>query len=137
MGNNEIATQDDVHTDISVLPPRQPMQATARQVLMDHAELASMAYEFATKLVCTKMVPVRFRNAPEEATAAILYGAELGLGPIAALQNIFEVHGSPGIYARTAQALWEAKGFRFKTMESNNGVATVHGMKPDTVADWD
>lgn len=133
MGNNEIATQDEFHTDLSVLPP-QPSQQTqtaiARQVLRDHAELSDMAWQFANKLVGTKMVPVRFRAQPEEATAAILYGAELGLGPISALQNIFEVHGSPGIYARTAQALLEAKGFQFRTVESTNEIATVHGWKP-------
>jgi hypothetical protein len=137
MSSNEIAHVEDHTTDLSVFPPRQPVQAIARQVLMEHAELASMAYDFATKLVGTKMVPLRFRNQPEEATAAILYGAELGLGPISALQNIFEVHGSPGIYARTAQALLEAKGFRFKTLEDTNEAVTVAGMKPDTVAPWD
>lgn len=134
MGTNEIAIQDEHCTDLSLLPPAQPSQQTqtaiARQVLRDHAELSQMAWEFATKLCSTKMVPVRYRNAPEEGTAAILYGAELGLGPISALQNIFEVHGSPGIYARTAQALLEAKGFQFRTIESDNEVATIHGWKP-------
>jgi hypothetical protein len=138
MSSNEIAHVEDHTTDLSVFPPRQPVQAIARQVLMEHAELASMAYDFATKLVGTKMVPLRFRNQPEEATAAILYGAELGLGPISALQNIFEVHGSPGIYARTAQALLEAKGFRFKTLEDTADACAVAGAKPDTVVhDWD
>jgi hypothetical protein len=89
-----------------------------------------MAWDFATKLCPTKMVPVRFRGQPEEATAAILYGAELGIGPISALQNIFEVHGSPGIYARTAQALLEGKGFQFRTVETSNEVAEVYGWKP-------
>jgi hypothetical protein len=134
MANNEIATRDDMHTDLSVLPPAPPSQQTrtavARQVLRDHAELSEMAWQFANKLVGTKMVPDRFRNQPEEATAAILYGAELGMGPISALQNIFEVKGSPGIYARTAQALLEAKGFQFKTVETTNEVATVRGWKP-------
>src|SRR5438270_236305 len=116
MSSNQIAVQDNHGGEMTVLPPRLPAQAVARQVLMDHAELSDMAYQFAVKLCKTKMVPERFRQKPEEATAAILYGAEIGLGPIAALQNIFEVKGSPGIYARTAQALLEAKGFQFETV---------------------
>lgn len=130
MSNNELAHADDTRTNLEVMPPARPVMATARQVLMEHAELADMAYQFATKLVGTKMVPVRYRNQPEEATAAILYGAELGIGPISALQNIFEVHGSPAIYARTAQALLEAKGFQFKTAETTNFAAVVQGWKP-------
>jgi len=130
VSRNAIARTDDTKTSLEVLPPARPAMSTARQVLMEHAEMANMAYDFATKLVCTKLVPVRYRSQPEEATAAILYGAELGMGPIAALQNIFDVHGSPGIYARTAQALLEVKGFQFKTLESSNTVGTVAGWKP-------
>lgn len=141
MSSNAIARTDDARASLEVLPPARPAMSTARQVLMEHAEIANMAYEFAAKLVVTRMVPARYRNQPEEATAAILYGAELGLGPIAALQNIFDVHGSPGIYARTAQALLEAKGFRFKTLENTDQVATVAGIHPNTalgdVFSWD
>lgn len=104
---------------------------------MEHAELTDMAYQFARKLVGRQIVPLSLRGNAEEMTAVILYGAEIGLSPIAALQNVFAVHGTPGIYARTAQALLEAKGFRFKTMEDTDTACTVHGMRPGTVADWD
>lgn len=141
MNSNEIATTEEARTRLEVFPPaplsQQSRTSVARQVLRDHAELSEMAWQFATKLVGTRMVPLRFRNQAEEATAAILYGAELGLGPIASLQNIFDVHGSPGIYARTAQALLEAKGFRFRTITDTNQVAVVAGMRPETVAPWD
>lgn len=132
MSNNAIAKVEQEHTDLSVLPPRQPVQATARQILRDHAELASMAYEFADKLVSTKMVPVRYRGQAQEATAAILYGAEIGLGPIQALQNVFEVHGTPAIYARTMQALLEAKGFEFRTVEDTIPAVEVYGWRPES-----
>lgn len=130
MSSNAIARTDDTGTSLEVLPPARPAMSTARQVLMEHAEMANMAYDFATKLVGTRMVPARYRNQAEEATAAILYGAELGLGPIAALQNIFDVHGSPAIYARTAQALLEAKGYQFKTLEDTDTACAVAGWKP-------
>lgn len=130
MSSNALARTDDTSTRLEVLPPARPAMSTARQVLMEHAEMANMAYDFATKLVGTRMVPARYRGQAEEATAAILYGAELGMGPIAALQNIFDVHGSPGIYARTAQALLEAKGYQFKTLEDTDEAVTVAGWKP-------
>lgn len=137
MSTNEIAQRNDVaHHEadtggnLNILPPRQPVNAIARQTLLDHAELADMAYQFAEKLVGTEMVPTRFRNKPEEATAAILFGAELGMPPISALQNIFAVHGTPGIYARTAQALLETKGYSFRTVENTIDSATIYGWKP-------
>lgn len=137
MSSNAIARTDDTRASLEVLPPARPVMSTARQVLMEHAELAVMAYEFCDKVCRTSMVPDRFRNKPEEATAAVLYGAELGISPIAALQNIFAVHGTPSIYARTAQALLEGKGFQFKTVENTNTTATVHGWKPGRNPDAD
>ncbi|MDP7706830.1 hypothetical protein [Mycobacterium sp. TY815] len=137
MSSNAIARPDDTSTGLEVLPPARPAMSTARQVLMEHAELTDMAYQFARKLVGRQIVPLSLRGNAEEMTAVILYGAEIGLSPIAALQNVFAVHGTPGIYARTAQALLEAKGFRFKTMEDTDAACTVHGMRPGTVADWD
>ena len=45
------------------------------------------------KMVCkTDMSPKAYRNKPEEATVAIIYGMEMGLPAMASLQNIAVVN---------------------------------------------
>lgn len=98
--------------------------------LQQQAEAMGAAYQVAERLANTQMVPAVYRGKPDDATAAILYGAELGLQPLQALQQIFVVHGTPAIYARTMVALLKDKGFTFETVESTNTSVTVRGESP-------
>lgn len=98
--------------------------------LKQQAEAMGAAYQVAERLANTQMVPAVYRGKPDDATAAILYGAELGLQPLQALQQIFVVHGTPAIYARTMVALLKDKGFTFETVESTNTSVTVRGESP-------
>ena len=90
----------------------------------------SAAHKLATVLCNTAMVPTGFRGKPDDGAAAILYGAELGLQPQQALQQVFVVHGQPAIYARTMVALLKAKGYLFETVESTDQSVTVTGTAP-------
>lgn len=98
--------------------------------LMRQAEAMSAAHKLATVLCNTQMVPQTFRGKPDDGAAAILYGAEVGLKPQQALQQVFVVHGQPAIYARTMVALLKAKGYRFETLESTDESVTVQGTSP-------
>lgn len=98
--------------------------------LMRQAEAMSAAHKLATVLCNTQMVPQTFRGKPDDGAAAILYGAELGLKPQQALQQVFVVHGQPAIYARTMVALLKGKGYRFETVESTDESVTVRGVAP-------
>ncbi|NWO15738.1 MAG: hypothetical protein HLX46_02590 [Corynebacterium sp.] len=98
--------------------------------LMKQAEAMSAAHKLATVLCNTAMVPATFRGKPDDAAAAILYGAEVGLKPQQALQQVFVVHGQPAIYARTMAALLKAKGYKFSTVESTDESVTVEGVSP-------
>lgn len=98
--------------------------------LMRQAEAMSAAHKLATVLCNTQMVPATFRGKPDDGAAAILYGAEVGLKPQQALQQVFVVHGQPAIYARTMVALLKAKGYRFSTVESTDEAVTVEGTSP-------
>lgn len=111
--------------------------AAAIEMLRAHAQMMSMAYGLAEKMVKTSMVPSHFRLKPEDATAAILYGAELGLNPIQSLQQVFSVHGKPSLEARTMVALLKAKGYRIKTIENTDTRATLHGWEPGAAAEDD
>ena len=98
--------------------------------LMRQAEAMDAAHKLATVLCNTQMVPQTFRGKPDDGAAAILYGAELGLKPQQALQQVFVIHGQPAIYARTMVALLKGKGYKFKTLESSDESVTVRGVAP-------
>jgi hypothetical protein len=96
-------------------------------MLVAHAEMMQTAYELASKMVLTTMVPTRFQRKAEDATAAILYGAELGLNPIQSLQRIIPIHGMPSLEARTMVALLQARGYKVRTTAQSDDSVTVQG----------
>lgn len=133
MTSNEIAPV----TEVEIIPAGASLAATtgsegAISQLRQHAEAMNIAYELAEKMCGTALVPQIYRGKPEDGTAAILYGAELGLNPIQSLQQIFVVHGTPSIYARTMVALVKVKGYLIETVESTNEQVTVRGTNPRT-----
>ncbi|MFE3081741.1 hypothetical protein [Nocardia tengchongensis] len=95
-----------------------------------YLDVIDTAYNLADKLCRTPLVGTVYRGKPADAAVAILYGAEIGLNPIQSLQQIFTVHGTPAIYARTMVALLKRRGYRFHTVESTGVVATVTGTAP-------
>ena len=123
----ELANLND--SALEVLPPAQPPSLAARQMLMSHAEMMQTAYQLASKMVNTSMVPTRFQgpDRADDATAAILYGAELGLNPIQALQRIIPIHGMPSMEARTMVALLKSRGYRIRTASQSHTSVTVVG----------
>lgn len=98
--------------------------------MMKQAQALDAALKIGTALAGTEMVPQTYRGKPETAAAAILYGAELGLKPTQALQQVFVVHGQPAIYARTMVALLKSKGYKFETVDSTDTAVTVRGTAP-------
>ncbi len=119
-------------TDIEVLPPSRPPVGTAIGQLMEHAQSMAAAKQLGDALADTDLVPKDYKGKPGNAAAAILYGAELGLNPIQSLQQIFVVHGSPAIYARTAVALLKRHGIVIQTVSSTNQAVAVRATDPRT-----
>lgn len=99
-------------------------------LLVRQAQAMDAAHKLATALCNTSMVPKAFRGKPDDGAAAILYGAELGLKPQQALQQVFVVNGQPAIYARTMAGLLKAKGYRFETIEDTPTQVIVQGTSP-------
>jgi hypothetical protein len=78
------------------------------------------------------MVPASFRNRPDEVLAVVLYGAELGIGPMQALQQINLISGKPSAAAELQRALVMEAGHKF-ILTANNEVATARCKR----LDWD
>lgn len=126
---NEATTE--LSTEIDVLPPARPMEITAISTLQSHVGAMRDAKFFAEGMCYTQMVPQRFVGKPDEGAAAILFGAELGLSPIASLRSIIVIHGMPGLEARTMKALLKSKGYRFNTIEASETVFEIEAWSPD------
>ena len=110
---------DIVHTD----------QNAAVAALMDWAKSASAAREIAGHLVRTSFVPEGFRGKPDEATAAILAGIEVGLQPMAALRSFDVIQGTAAPRANTLRAIVQSQGHEVWVIDSTDTRAIVAGRR--------
>lgn len=63
------------------------------------------AMEYATIIANSAMVPKAYQNKPGDILVAVQMGAELGLKPIQALQNIAVINSKPSVYGDALLAL--------------------------------
>jgi hypothetical protein len=68
------------------------------------------AMEFAKMMADSEMVPKNFRGKPGDVIIAVQMGAEVGLSPMAAIQNIAVINGKPGIYGDAGKGILLAAG---------------------------
>lgn len=90
---------------------------------------ARQAHQVALSLVRTSFVPESYRGNPDQATAAILLGQEVGLQPMAALRSIDVVDGTPALRAITMRALVQAAGHEVWVEEQTQSRAVVKGRR--------
>lgn len=133
MTSTEIERHTEHESALTVLPPKQRASSTAIAMLQEHNDLMEMAYSLAVKMCATQFVPQRFRGREKaaDATAAMLYGMELGLNPIQSLQRVIPIHGQPTLEARTMVALLQARGYKVKTRDQSDEAVTVWGRDLD------
>lgn len=128
----EVARNEESSLDL--LPPAHSPTTVARAMLREHAQMYADAHQLASAMVKTQMVPKRFFGPQKagDATAAILYGAELGLNPIQSLQRVVPIHGMPSLEARTMVGLLKSRGFGFRVVEQTDRVVEVWAWEPDS-----
>jgi hypothetical protein len=88
----------------------------------------------AERVSRTAMVPAAFRNKPDEVLAVVLYGAELGIGPMQALQQINFIAGKPSAAAELLRALVMEAGRQF-ILSGDDSIATAQCKRKDWT-DW-
>ncbi|GII98363.1 hypothetical protein CLV28_0688 [Sediminihabitans luteus] len=110
--------------------PTAPAITTESMALIEStAASLGHAHQIASALCKTAFAPAHLKNKPEEAAAAILYGAQVGLDPLAAMQNVYVIGGKPALYSRTMVAIVLAAGHAIWTDESTNSRVTVSGRR--------
>ena len=113
---------------MSVVPYSLPSDPGSRQWV----ELMQPAIELAKAVAGTDFVPKAMRNNPAQITAAILYGDEVGLGPMQSLARISVIDGRPSLAAEAQRALILAAGHELWIEESTITRCTVAGRRRDS-----
>jgi len=93
---------------------------------------AEVTWKTAQKIANTPFVPTAFRGKPESVFAAILYGEELGLGPMQSLNSIHVIEGKPSMSPELMRGLVARAGHRIDVKESSSDKVTVWGKRIDT-----
>jgi len=92
-------------------------------------ELMMPAAELASQVANTEFVPKAMRGNPAAIVAAIMYGDELGLGPMQSLAKIAVIDGKPTLSAEAQRALVLAAGHDMWITEATNTKVTVSGRR--------
>lgn len=117
---------------LEVLPPARGVLSEARAMLQDNVAMLDDAWRVADIVCQTPAAPHRYRGKAKEGTVAIMYGAELGLPPMASLQKVINIHGSPSLEARTMKGILKAKGFKFRTIAKSATEYEIWAWEPDS-----
>lgn len=76
---------------------------------MVHLESLDAAYRFAKCVLASGMAP-KTMTTEAAILVAMQYGAEVGLKPMQAIQNIAVINGRPGLFGKALPAVVQAKG---------------------------
>jgi hypothetical protein len=116
-----LMSEDKPMNDLS--PIRAPLVASVHGIIPTDFE---SVWRMATVLCKTGMIPVNFKDKPEDTAAAIMWGMEIGLSPIVALQSIAVINGRPSLWGDVLPAMIIKAGHRL--------TETVEGEGSDMIA---
>ena len=102
---------------VAPVPTKTPIHMAKTGVQLTSLE---DAFRFSQAIVASGLAPKGMER-PESVMVAIQLGMELGLTPMAALQNIGVINGRPGIFGDAALALVRASGLLEKYVQRWEG----------------
>lgn len=125
MTSNEIATRDEetaaVVAHLEASPPTESeLEAWAR----DAIAISNIAANIATTSLAGA-----YRGKPDEVTAVILAGHELGIQPMTSLKSIDVIQGQPALRAHAMRGLLQAKGHEIELLESTAAYCKMRGRR--------
>jgi hypothetical protein len=107
-------------------PDTAPMPASA---LVLWAYEAQQAHQIAISLSKTSFVPATLRGKPDDITAAILAGQELGLKPMATLRSMDIIGGTPALRAHAMRGLVQSHGHQVTLVEQTPTKVVMRGAR--------
>lgn len=106
----------------------EPLSSSTRDVTR-WVEVLAPARQLAEVIAQTEFVPKAMRGKPDVVTAAIMYGDELALGPMQALQGIDVIEGRPRPSAELMRALILRAGHSLGIHEMTGTRCRVSGLR--------
>lgn len=91
-----------------------------------------MMWKISQRVATTPFVPTALRGKNEAVLACILYGAELGLGPMQSLNSIHVIEGRTAMSPELMRAMVARHGHRIDVLQNTNTVCEVKGVRADT-----
>lgn len=128
---SEIAVRDDNNSvaPVSGQPDNTPQFDPQASPLLLWAQEAQQANRIAHSLAQTSFVPASLRGKPQDITAAILAGQELGLRPMASLRSIDVIQGTPAMRAHAMRGLVQSHGHEIELVESTDERCVMRGRR--------
>lgn len=114
---SEVATQP---------PPKAPVALGGPQTDIDKM------FRLASAMSQSGLLPEKLRGKPSDVLVTVLYGQELGLAPMQAVQGIYVVNGRPTLAGQTWLSLARKHGHRVKVDEQTGESCTVTMTRGDT-----
>lgn len=125
--NSELAIPEEQGGEIEQAGQSAVHEASSELLLW--AQEARQAAGIATSLAKTSFVPASLRGKPEDITAAILAGQELGLRPMATLRSMDVIQGTPALRAHAMRGLVQSHGHSIQLVESTDATCTMRGRR--------
>jgi hypothetical protein len=125
-------------TTTDMVLPSEPAQLVALpepSALALWADDARIAAQLAGSLCKTNFVPMSLRGKPEDATAAILAGQELGLPVMASLRSMDVIQGTPALRAHAMRGLVQSHGHSVQLVSSDDTRCVMRGRRAGE-AEW-
>lgn len=123
---SELALPEPTHnTTVSNLPAR-------AGELAEWAQAASATYAVAQQLASTSFIPRAMQGKPDDVTAAILAGQELGFSPMTSVQTFHVIEGRASLSALSMRALAQSRGHEIIVDESTASRCVMRGRRHGT-----
>lgn len=123
--SNEIATREEESAAVSAYlnadpPTESELEAWAR----DAIAISNIAANIATTSLAGA-----YRGKPDEVTAVILAGHELGIQPMTSLKSIDVIQGQPALRAHAMRGLLQSKGHEIELLEATPAYCKMRGRR--------
>jgi hypothetical protein len=120
---SELAVTGNPSTEVEATPQK-PTETAMEQWAREARVVAQIAASISTTSFAGQL-----RGKPDEVTAVILAGNELGLPPMAALKAIDIIGGTPALRAHAMRGLIQSKGHEIELVESSPEHCLMRGRR--------
>jgi hypothetical protein len=115
--------------NVPAIPDPTPRRDVATTDTDSWVQVAAPIMHLAERIADTEFVPRGLRGSIPATAAAILYGREVGLPPMTALNVTHVIEGKPGISAEAMRAMVYAAGHELEFLETTGAVCSMRGRR--------